>query len=163
MDFSEVTARRRQEWVMKNIAQWREQSRKVMKLPASCWLLSKRAAGPEPPEGFDPREVAHTWAASTCAMVFLMCRWSQYLKGVLRDSAELMLKTFMSHWFCDVTVAFVFNKTAKDSDLPVQSHSLQHIAEHSYSSLQVIHGTVRRQDVAALLPRGSWVFETVLL
>ena len=109
----------------------------------------------------DIRKTAHTWAASTAAMVVLLCRWSLYLKGCCQSSALEFFHSFINHLSNDHTMAFVFFAEEKIENMPEKAHSLQYIENLKYKSFNIQRGLVTTEDLMKFVPRGSNLFDLV--
>ena len=145
---------------MKNIKSWQNACNVYMKLPASSFLMSKKAAEAankknENKEKHDVRKVAHSWACTTTCICYLLCRWSTFLKGAALASAAELFRAFVSHFFADVVINFVFAINVRMSQLPIGNVSLQHIDTAKYQTLNIHHGLISKEDIMKLVPHGQ--------
>ena len=122
---SDLSARRRQEWCMRNFPSWRAKALDTMKLPESCWLVSSKSASSKTGKGGvnDVRRVAHSWAMATVCLVFTMLRWCMTLTATTASSACGVLRDFFANFFVDRELTFTFFTEGRVSTFPTQAYN----------------------------------------
>ena len=82
----------------------------MLDIPKTLWLPSRKSAENKPGKAAcdDIRLVAHSWAMSTVALVFTLCRWTQTLAALQARSAARILSSFIANFFSDRELIFYY-------------------------------------------------------